>query len=258
MSPFLDDNCSQVEAQTEATPIESNRKQKQKNKRSQLQDLTPASTDTERSETETRTRKRTKSISQPAPVPMSAARTLPLLICSVGNPGATYANTFHSAGHTVLNRLAEHLGTGSFQKSREYGNGLVSKGNEWTLWQSTSYMNDSGKGVRAAYMAWAKTIPDGEGKLVIVHDELEKPLGAVSLRTTQGASAKGHNGLKSIMSVMGQTPFARIGVGIGRPVSRSSNDVARYVLSKMTPAEKAKVDGSVEGIIAKLQQLEKE
>lgn len=194
--------------------------------------------------------------------PMLASRPLPLLVCSVGNPGSQYANTLHSAGHTVLNRLAARLGYPGFNKDRQHGNGLISKpsisggSGDWTLWQSTSYMNESGKGVRAAHMAWSKTIADGEGRLVIVHDELEKPLGAVTLKTGQGLSAKGHNGLKSIMSVMGNTPFVRIGIGIGRPVSRESNDVARYVLKKMDASEKTAVESSVEQVIEKLKQLE--
>lgn len=196
------------------------------------------------------------------PKPMLASRPLPLLVCSVGNPGSQFANTLHSAGHTVLNRLADRLGYPGFHKDRQHGNGLISKpsisgaSGDWTLWQSTSYMNESGKGVRAAYMAWAKTNSDGEGRLVIVHDELEKPLGAVTLKTGQGLSAKGHNGLKSIMSVMGNTPFVRIGIGIGRPVSRESNDVARYVLKKMDASEKMAMEGSIEQVIAKLKQLE--
>lgn len=199
--------------------------------------------------------------SEPVEKVMSASRSLPLLICSIGNPGSTYANTLHSAGHTVVKRLAEHLGYSGFHKDKSYGNGLVSRpispdaDGDWTLWQSTSYMNESGKGVRAAYMAWSKTLADGEGKLVIIHDELEKPLGAVSLRTTQKASAKGHNGLKSIMATVGDTHFDRIGVGIGRPVSRASNDVARYVLKKMDPAEKVAIEGAVDQVITKLKSL---
>ena len=200
---------------------------------------------------------RSSRVATPIPTSMPAGRVLPLLICSIGNPGATYANTLHSAGHTVINHLAEHLGFASFQKERDFGNGLVSKGSDpdWTLWQSTSYMNESGRGVRAAHTAWSRNIPDGEGKLVILHDELEKPLGAVSVKTVQGASAKGHNGLKSILAVIGKTPFVRIGIGIGRPVSREPDDVARYVLKKMTPAEKAKIEGCVDEVIAKLKQV---
>lgn len=202
------------------------------------------------------------SLPTPAPTP-PMQRAVPLLVCGIGNPGATYATTLHSAGLTVVRALGDHLGYSSFQKDRAFGNGLIStpsvtgESGDWTLWQSTAYMNESGKGVRGAYLTWSKALPDGEGRLVVIHDELEKPLGSVTLRTNSGASAKGHNGLKSILSVIGNTPFARIGVGIGRPVSRDSDDVARYVLKKTTPEERQKIEGSVEEVIKKLHQLEK-
>lgn len=194
---------------------------------------------------------------------MTAARTLPLLVCSLGNPGSIYANTLHSAGHTVLNRLAERLAYQNFRKDRSLGNGLVSEGfgsgdgGEWTLWQSTHYMNESGKGIRAAWTTWSRNYGDGQCKLVVIHDELEKPLGAVTLRTNQGASAKGHNGLKSMLGTMGTVPFVRIGIGIGRPTSRESDDVAHYVLRKMTALEKSKIEECVDDVVAKLEQLEK-
>lgn len=203
-----------------------------------------------------------RSLPSPPPSPtMAVARAVPLLICSVGNPGSTYANTLHSAGHTVLKKLSERLEFQPYQKSRPHGSGLVSKplapsDADWTLWQSTSLMNVSGKGVKAAHNTWSQDKPAGEGRLVIVHDEMEKPLGAVNLNVRQGASAKGHNGLKSIMASIGNVPFVRIGIGIGRPVSRESKDVANYVMRKMTPGEKAKIEGSVEEVIAKLKELE--
>ncbi|KAM0704641.1 hypothetical protein Q7P35_007427 [Cladosporium inversicolor] len=203
-----------------------------------------------------------RTLPSPPPSPtMAVARAVPLLICSVGNPGSTYANTLHSAGHTVLKKLSERLEFQPYQKSRPHGSGLVSKplapsDADWTLWQSTSLMNVSGKGVKAAHNTWSQDKPAGEGRLVIVHDEMEKPLGAVNLNTRQGASAKGHNGLKSIMASIGNVPFVRIGIGIGRPVSRESKDVANYVMRKMTPGEKAKIEGSVEEVIAKLKELE--
>lgn len=210
--------------------------------------------------------------------PMSAARALPLLICSIGNPGKQYANTLHSAGHLVAKKLQERLDFTPWQKSKRHGNGLVSSpmtapaddgSSDWTLWQSTSLMNISGKGVKGAHDTWAREKLSGEsaedeeagrgggGKLVIVHDELEKPLGEVTLNVRQGASAKGHNGLKSILMSLRETPFVRIGVGIGRPVSRDRNDVADYVMRKMKPEEQAKIEGSVEMVIAKLRELER-
>ncbi|KAF2766794.1 peptidyl-tRNA hydrolase [Teratosphaeria nubilosa] len=197
----------------------------------------------------------------PAPAP---ARAIPLLICSIGNPGPTYAHTLHSAGHTVVSHLAAHLGSPPFTRDRALGNGLVSRpapagsSADWTLWQSTSYMNESGKGVKAAYGAWSRGRPAGEqGRLVVIYDELEQPLGQVTVRTASGLSARGHNGLKSIMAAMPQAPFARIGIGIGRPESRESNAVARYVLGKMRPAERERIGGSVAEVVQRLRQLER-
>lgn len=195
---------------------------------------------------------------------MAATRPIPLLICSIGNPGVTYKDTLHSAGHTALTRLAEQLGYSGFYKSQAHSNGFVSvplnsNGDaSWTLWQSPLYMNESGRAVRNAFRSWKKTLSDNEGRLVIVHDELEKPLGAVSVKTDPKLSAKGHNGLKSIMDQLGGgTAFVRIGVGIGRPESRLSDDVARYVLRKMSPAEKKAIEGATDKIIARLRELER-
>ena len=85
-------------------------------------------------------------ISQNLPPPMSAARALPLLICSIGNPGKQYANTLHSAGHLVAKKLQERLDFTPWQKSKRHGNGLIScpmndptgdRDRDWTLWQRT-------------------------------------------------------------------------------------------------------------------------
>ena len=81
-------------------------------------------------------------------------------------------------------------------------------------------------------------------KLVVVHDELESPLGKIKVKI--GGSAKGHNGLKSCVSSLGGMAFTRIGVGIGRPESRESRDVANYVLRKMSPVEMQKVSNGVD------------
>ncbi|KAH0354397.1 peptidyl-tRNA hydrolase, partial [Aureobasidium melanogenum] len=181
--------------------------------------------------------------------------SLPLLICSLGNPGAAYANTLHSAGHNVVAALATLLQAGQFTKDRSYGNGTLTRSYNpempWTLWQSPTFMNESGKGVSAAYRTWARE-NNMQGRLVVVHDELEKPLGSVTIRDKEGLSARGHNGLKSCLATLNGVKFVRIGVGIGRPVSREPNDVARYVLKKMTPAERQKIEGAAEDVLNKL------
>ena len=81
--------------------------------------------------------------------------------------------------------------------------------------------------------------------LVVLHDELESPLGKIKVKV--GGSARGHNGIKDIGRALGGAEFVRIGVGIGRPASRDSRDVGDFVLRKMTAGEMARVrDGAGE------------
>ena len=178
----------------------------------------------------------------------------PLLVASLGNPSTTYRNTLHSAGHTLLFSLQHHLAYPPFAKSRLYGNGLVSQGENCTLWQSPTFMNVSGPAVAAAWKTFLNSLPSErrlDAKLIVVHDELESPLGKIKFK--QGGSAKGHNGLKSVTTSLGGAAYMKMGVGIGRPESRESKAVAEYVLKKMNPTDIAKitdgVDTAIQGLI---------
>jgi PTH1 family peptidyl-tRNA hydrolase len=181
----------------------------------------------------------------------------PLFIASIGNPSPAYTNTLHSAGHTLLNSLRETLAYPPFSKNRTLANGLFSSGDQYVLWQSPSLMNVSGKNVASAWKSWLRTLPSNEdrnaARLVIVHDELESPLGKIKLR--QGGSPKGHNGIKSCVSSLGGMGFARIGVGIGRCESREPHDVSAYVLRKMTMSELQKVWDGVGPLMMILNEL---
>lgn len=191
----------------------------------------------------------------------------PLLIASLGNPPPQYRNTLHSAGHTLLTALQQSLRYSPFAKSRSHGNGLLSSSSsssgddddsQITLWQSPTLMNVSGPALAAAWKTFLRDLPSGEerarAKLVVVHDELESPLGKIKVKV--GGSVKGHNGLKSCVGSLGGMAFTRIGIGIGRPQSRDSNDVAAYVLRKMSAAEMQKVIGGVEEVVGMLLKMQ--
>jgi len=180
----------------------------------------------------------------------------PLFIASLGNPPPAYRNTLHSAGHTLLSSLQYHLVYPPFAKSRPHANGLLSHGDDFALWQSPNLMNVSGPAVATAWKAFLRDLPNEKrtmAKLVVVHDELESPLGKIKVKT--GGSAKGHNGLKSCVSSLGGMAFTRIGVGIGRPESRESRDVASYVLRKMSPVEMQKVSDRVDEMMEVLVKM---
>ncbi|KAF8244704.1 peptidyl-tRNA hydrolase [Wilcoxina mikolae CBS 423.85] len=184
-----------------------------------------------------------------------------LLVCSIGNPGSVYRNTRHSAGHSVIELIRESLQYSQFSTDRQYG-GLVSKGlydDTYTLFQSPSFMNISGKPIRSAWQAFLQGLVQEEREralLVVLHDELEKPLGQVKLK--KAGSVAGHNGLISIIAQLKTMDFLRLGIGIGRPEARDSSTVARYVLGKFTSYEKGILETkSLDQVLKHLREISK-
>jgi PTH1 family peptidyl-tRNA hydrolase len=117
-------------------------------------------------------------------------------------------------------------------------------------------MNISGQGVKKAWREYSsKIINEGlEPRLVIIHDELESPLGKVSVKEGT-ASPRGHNGLKSCQATLGNMKWWRIGVGIGRPESREPDVVSRYVLRKMNGAEQKAMQKASASVVDSLRQI---
>ena len=182
----------------------------------------------------------------------------PLLIASIGNPAPKYTNTLHSAGHTLLHELHARLPGihPPFTRARTMGNGYVSTGPDFTLWQSSSLMNVSGPPLRLAWRMFLRQLASDQerqsAKLVVLHDELESPLGRVKVKQGTDLSAKGHNGLKSVAAEKDLARCVRIGVGIGRCESREPEAVARYVLRRMTERERDAVENAAPEVIGAL------
>ncbi|KAI1622408.1 peptidyl-tRNA hydrolase-domain-containing protein [Exophiala viscosa] len=198
--------------------------------------------------------------------PVMAARSVRLLVASIGNP-PPYHTTRHSAGHLLLKTIAANLSLPPLSKGKALGSGSVSVGfdrgsPEYTLWQSAAVMNVSGAPTLKAWKQFTNIHPasaDVVTALVVLHDELESPIGTIKLRRGE-TSAKGHNGIKSIQSslksagllpAMGER-FIKIGIGIGRPQSRETNDVSAWVLGQLTQMEKGKMEAATDSVIAVL------
>lgn len=101
----------------------------------------------------------------------------------------------------------------------------------------SGFMNESGHAVRRAVERWR---PAAEG-LLVVHDDLEVPLGAVEVK--EGGGHGGHNGLRDVMAALGTGAFRRLRIGIGRPPGRM--DPADYVLAPFAPDERDTVEAAV-------------
>ena len=134
----------------------------------------------------------------------------------------------------VTGLLAERAcGTGARFKPHRSGNDIA-EGRlaevPVTLAWPRSYMNLSGRPV-AALTAFYKVPPE---RLVVVHDELDIPFGAVRLKL--GGGDNGHNGLRSITQALGTRDYYRVRFGIGRPPGRM--DPAAFVLRDFSAAER--------------------
>jgi PTH1 family peptidyl-tRNA hydrolase len=98
-----------------------------------------------------------------------------------------------------------------------------------------TYMNRSGRAA-AALCRFYGTSP---GDLVVVYDDADLPLGQIRLR--RGGGSGGHNGIKSLMEVLGTGEFPRVRLGV-RGVEREESDLAEYILDRFDPEELPSVE----------------
>ena len=135
----------------------------------------------------------------------------------LGNPGEQYAGTRHNAGADVVALLARRHG-GRLRKGRERA--LVDEvkvdGRRLALAFPQTYMNDSGMAVAPLVRRFG--VGDDLERLVVVHDELDLPVGRIRVKV--GGGLAGHNGLKSIKAHLHSDAFCRVRIGIGKPPGR--------------------------------------
>jgi PTH1 family peptidyl-tRNA hydrolase len=177
------------------------------------------------------------------------------LVVGLGNPGSRYAKTRHNVGFLVVEELAR---VATFPEWREKFSGEFTKGRidgeDVVLLKPQTYMNDSGRSVQAA-VAFFHVAAQGGAELVVVHDELDLPFADVRLKV--GGGHAGHNGLRSIIGVLG-ADFARVRVGIGRPPADFRGEVADFVLQDFDPIETATVGDVVKkAVLATRRWVEK-
>jgi PTH1 family peptidyl-tRNA hydrolase len=153
------------------------------------------------------------------------------LIAGLGNPGPGYAGNRHNAGYMVADLLAARMGA---RFKRDSSGAVVATGRltgvPVTLGKPMRYMNLSG-GPVAAVANFYKIPAD---RIVVVHDELDIPFGAIRLKL--GGGDNGHNGLRSVTAALGTRDYYRARLGVGRPPGRM--DPADFVLRDFSAAER--------------------
>jgi len=146
------------------------------------------------------------------------------LIVGLGNIGNEYTYTRHNIGFRVLDALAEASNT-VFGIER-YGEvaQIKIKGRTLILLKPSTYMNLSGNAIRY----WMQKENIGTENLLVIVDDLALPFG--SLRLKSKGSDAGHNGLRSIQSVLNTQDYARLRFGIGNDYPKGMQ--VEYVLGR--------------------------
>ncbi len=144
------------------------------------------------------------------------------LVIGLGNPSAEYQYSRHNIGFVCLDRWASKHGK-SFAKEKHYDYLCVS---DTVLMKPSTYMNRSGQALKDALQKWQ--IND----TLVVYDDLE--LEPALIRIRRGGGDGGHNGMKSLFTVLPPENLKRIRIGIGR---NPEMDAADYVLEAMPESE---------------------
>src|SRR3954447_1611469 len=159
-----------------------------------------------------------------------------LLVVGLANPGKEYDGTRHNVGGEVVELLARrHGGTLKKAKERATTAEVIVDGKRLALAIPLTYMNLSGESV--APLVRRHGIDDPH-LLVIVHDELDLPVG--TLRVKVGGGLAGNNGLKSVKAHLHTDDFVRVRVGIGKPNHKTQG--ADHVLKKPGKTDRAELD----------------
>jgi PTH1 family peptidyl-tRNA hydrolase len=159
-----------------------------------------------------------------------------LLVVGLANPGAEYAGTRHNVGGEVVELLAERHGA-KLRKGKERAmvDEITVDGRRLALAIPLTYMNLSGEAVAPLVRRHGITDPH---HLVIVHDELDLPVGRLKLKL--GGGLAGNNGLKSIRSHLHTGDFARVRIGIGKPNHKTQG--ADHVLKRPGKGDRGDLD----------------
>ncbi len=152
------------------------------------------------------------------------------LLVGLGNPGSEYEGSRHNVGRDFL---------AAFEKSAQGRSALGGK-----ILVPDTYMNNSGLAVKK----FVGLNPSGKTleHLVVLHDDLDLPLGKVKL--SFGSGSGGHKGVESVQKALKTKDFVRVRIGISRETPggklkkpKGEDEVVAFVLGKFKPSEQEKL-----------------
>ena len=152
------------------------------------------------------------------------------LVVGLGNPGSNYEYTRHNAGFMVLDYIAKILKIKiNVSKFKSLFSAAKIGKEDVILLKPQTFMNVSGESVFEC-MQYYNISPE---RLIVIFDDVSLDIGTIRIR--RSGSSGGHNGVKSIINLIGTDNFPRIKIGVGEKPDRW--DLPSWVLSRFSESE---------------------
>ncbi len=180
------------------------------------------------------------------------------LVVGLGNPESRYSNTRHNLGFEVVDEFVKSFDNGQWTFDKNLKSEILKSqisNVKCILAKPQTFMNNSGMAV-SLLTNFYKIKPED---VIIIHDELDLPLGKIKVRL--GGAAAGHHGVESIIKSLGTDKFIRVRLGIGNLKTQSSEHKAahvsaeKFVLEPFIHSEKAQVKHMTKQAIIALEEL---
>ena len=167
------------------------------------------------------------------------------LIVGLGNIGSEYVNTRHNIGFKIVDALAK--ASTIFFETNKLGDTVTLnlKGRTFILLKPSTFMNLSGKAVNY----WLQNTKIDAANMLVITDDISLPFGVLRMR--KKGSDGGHNGLKNIQAVLGNSNYPRLRFGVGDDFSRGKQ--VEYVLDDFSDEDYTTMNNRMEMAVKMIQ-----
>lgn len=175
------------------------------------------------------------------------------IIIGLGNPGDKYAKVRHNLGFMVVDKLVESSEYKVVWEDNKKLKSLVAKSGDLIFAKPQTFMNSSGAAVKSLAAYYKLTSTD----IIVLHDELDLPLGKIKVRI--GGAAAGHHGVESIINALKTDQFIRVRLGIGNLRTLSSErggqsvGMEKFVLEPFMHGERARLKHMVKQAVGAIE-----